>query len=103
MVQGNNQKNKIRKKGLVVSDRMDKTRVVLVDTLTRHPVYLKVIRKKRKFYAHDETNMSRSGDIVLIRQCRPLSKMKRWKVIEVVKKATVKDKGVPNGAVENNT
>lgn len=97
------QDNKIRKKGLVVSDKMDKTRVILVERVTKHPVYLKIIRKRKKFYAHDETNMSKNGDIVLIAQCRPLSKMKRWKVVEIVKKAVVRDKGVSNGAVENNT
>lgn len=88
------QGNKIKKKGLVVSDKMDKTRVILVEMLTRHPVYLKIIRKRNKFYAHDETNISKNGDIVLITQCRPLSKMKKWKVVEIVKKAVGKDKGV---------
>ena len=102
-MQGNNQKIRIRKKGVVISDRMDKTRVILVETLSRHPVYLKVIRKRNKFYAHDETNMSKNGDIVLIKQCRPLSKTKRWKVVDILKKSDVKDKGVTNGAGENNT
>ncbi len=103
MVQGENQKNKIKKTGIVIGDKMDKTRVVLVSRLARHPRYLKIIRKRNKFYVHDETNMSKKGDIVLIRQCRPLSRLKRWKIVEIVKKQGVKDKGVLNGSVENNT
>lgn len=96
-------KNTIEKKGVVVSDKMDKTRVVMVETLTRHPRYLKTIRKRKKFYAHDESNISKSGDTVIIRQCRPLSKLKRWKIIEVVKKAVSRSEGAINGAAENNT
>ncbi|MGB9642203.1 MAG: 30S ribosomal protein S17 [Candidatus Ratteibacteria bacterium] len=97
------QKNKIEKQGKVVSDKMEKTRVVLVETLSRHPVYSKVIRKRKKFYAHDESEISKTGDIVVIRQCRPLSRLKRWQVIQVVKKASSKSEGVTNGAVKNNT
>ncbi len=97
------QKKKVEKKGLVVGDRMEKTRVILVETLSRHPAYMKVIRKRKKFYAHDESNISKSGDIVIIRQCRPLSKLKRWKVIEILKKDVSKSEGVTNGAVENNS
>ncbi|MCM8822160.1 MAG: 30S ribosomal protein S17 [Candidatus Omnitrophica bacterium] len=96
-------RKEIEKKGVVTSDRMDKTRVVLVETLGKHPVYIKVIRKRQKFYAHDESNMSKNGDIVLIRQSRPLSKLKRWKVVEIIKKDTSKSEGAINGAVENNS
>ncbi|MCM8758706.1 MAG: 30S ribosomal protein S17 [Candidatus Omnitrophica bacterium] len=97
------EKKSIQKKGIVVSDKMDKTRVVLVEVLTRHPVYLKTIKKRKKFYAHDESNVSRVGDIVLIRQCRPLSKLKRWKIVEILQKAVLKTGGVTNGATENNS
>ncbi|MCM8805913.1 MAG: 30S ribosomal protein S17 [Candidatus Omnitrophica bacterium] len=97
------QKVSIEKKGIVVSDKMDKTRVVLVETMARHPKYLKIIKKRKKFYVHDEGNISKEGDIVIIRQCRPLSKLKRWKLVEVVKQATSRKEGVINGATENNT
>ncbi|MCX7704844.1 MAG: 30S ribosomal protein S17 [bacterium] len=97
------QKRIIQKKGIVVSDKMDKTRVVQVEVLTRHPVYLKTIRKRKKFYAHDELNMSKLGDVVVIKQCRPLSKLKRWKVAEIVQKAVARGEGVINGTVENDS
>lgn len=96
-------KKNIQKRGIVISDRMDKTRVVLVEVFTRHPVYFKTIRKRKKFYAHDESNMSKVGDTVIIRQCRPLSKLKRWKVIEIVQKAVSVSEGAINGAAENNS
>ncbi|HOJ31066.1 MAG TPA: 30S ribosomal protein S17 [bacterium] len=97
------QENKIEKQGQVVSDKMEKTRVVVVETLSRHPVYFKVIRKRKKFYVHDESEISKTGDTVIIRQCRPLSRLKRWRIVEVVKKASSKSEGVTNGAVKNNT
>ncbi|MCM8763854.1 MAG: 30S ribosomal protein S17 [Candidatus Omnitrophica bacterium] len=103
-MQTNQQKRKpIEKKGVVTSDKMDKTRVVLVETLGKHPVYMKVIRKRRKFYAHDESNMSKKGDMVVITQTRPLSKLKRWKVVEIIKKGVSQSEGAINGAVENNS
>ncbi len=77
---------KTEKTGVVSSDKMDKTRVVIVERLSRHPMYKKIIRKKNKFYVHDELNISKTGDIVKIQQTRPLSKTKRWKLMEVVKK-----------------
>ena len=73
--------------GLVVSDKMDKTVTVLVERLTKHPVYKKYIRKRAKFKAHDENNACRLGDKVLIVETRPLSKDKRWRVREVIEKA----------------
>lgn len=79
-------KNRIEKIGVVVSDKMNKTRVVRVEFLTQHPIYKKTIRKRRKFMAHDENNTSRIGDIVRIVQTRPLSKNKRWKIIEIISK-----------------
>lgn len=73
--------------GVVVSDAMNKTVVVRVEQVFRHPKYEKVIRRSRKFYAHDEAEVAHRGDTVRIRETRPLSKLKRWRVIEVVKSA----------------
>ena len=70
--------------GKVVSDKMDKTVVVLVETLRRHPLYKKVVRHTSRFKAHDEANACKAGDIVKIVETRPLSKDKRWRVVEVV-------------------
>jgi len=75
--------------GTVVSDKMMKTVVVRVERVYRHPRYEKVVRRSRTFYAHDEAGAARVGDLVRIRETRPLSKRKRWKVIEVVKAASV--------------
>ncbi len=75
--------------GVVVSDKMDKTVVVAVDRLVRHPLYKKVIRKTSKFYAHDENNECRVGDIVEIMETRPLSKLKRWRVVRIIQRAKV--------------
>ncbi|GBC99256.1 30S ribosomal protein S17 [bacterium HR17] len=75
--------------GTVVSDKMDKTVVVAVDRLVRHPLYKKVIRRTSKFYAHDERNECRIGDIVEIVETRPLSKLKRWRVVRIVQRAKV--------------
>ena len=73
--------------GVVVSDRMDKTRVVRVARLVRHPFYEKVMKKSSKFSVHDEDNTSRQGDLVEIMSTRPLSKTKRWRLVRVVKAA----------------
>ncbi len=97
------EKKFIEKKGVVVSDKMDKTRVVVVEKLTRHPLYKKAIRRKKKFYAHDESNASKVGDIVIIRQTKPLSRLKRWKIIEIAGKGNLRIEGVENGAVANNS
>ncbi len=75
--------------GIVVSDKMDKTVVVQVDRLVRHPMYKKYVRRRAKYTAHDETNSCKVGDRVLIRETRPLSKTKRWRVSEVIEKAVV--------------
>jgi len=72
------------KVGRVVSDKMDKTIVVSVERLARHPLYKRVIRLTTKFKAHDESNDARVGDTVLIEESRPLSATKRWRLIEVV-------------------
>lgn len=78
---------KKRRTGVVVSNKMDKTVVVVTDRMTRHPLYLKYIKKRIKFKAHDEVNACQIGDTVLVEETRPLSKDKRWRVVEVVQKA----------------
>ena len=75
------------RQGLVVSDKMDKTIVVLVERMTSHPLYKKRIRRNKKYYADDAENTCREGDIVEIMETRPLSKTKRWRVTKIVKKA----------------
>lgn len=72
--------------GTVISDKMNKTVVVQVETLTRHPLYKKVTRRRAKFKAHDEENRCRVGDVVKIAETRPLSKEKCWRVVEILKK-----------------
>ena len=81
-------KRKIRV-GRVVSNKMDKTVVVTVETLRHHPLYKKTIRKAVKFKAHDEKNECRLGDTVKIIETRPLSKEKRWRVAEIITKREV--------------
>jgi small subunit ribosomal protein S17 len=71
--------------GTVVSNKMDKTVVVVVERLTRHPVYKKVIKSGKRFKAHDADNVCQMGDVVRIVECRPLSKEKRWVVEEIVR------------------
>lgn len=73
-----------QKVGRVVSNKMAKTVVVAVDYLKPHPIYRKTVRTTSKFYAHDETNSLKVGDTVRIEETRPLSKLKRWKVVEVI-------------------
>ncbi|HZZ65836.1 MAG TPA: 30S ribosomal protein S17 [Candidatus Baltobacteraceae bacterium] len=75
------------KTGRVVSDRMEKTIVVLSETRVPHPVYGKIVRKSVKFKAHDERNDAKTGDTVRIMECRPFSKNKRWRLVEVVERA----------------
>jgi small subunit ribosomal protein S17 len=75
------------KVGRVVSDKMDKTIVVSVERLARHPLYKRVIRLTTKFKAHDEQNDAHVGDTVLIEESRPLSATKRWRLVEVVQRA----------------
>lgn len=73
--------------GTVVSDKMDKTVVVAVETLVRHPLYGKTIRRTKKFKAHDEENTCRVGDRVRMMETRPLSKEKRWRIIQIIERA----------------
>ena len=75
------------KVGRVVSDKMDKTIVVSVERLARHPLYKRVIRLTTKFKAHDESNDARVGDTVQIEESRPLSATKRWRLVRVVQRA----------------
>ncbi|MEA3328303.1 MAG: 30S ribosomal protein S17 [Candidatus Omnitrophota bacterium] len=70
--------------GIVISDKMDKTIVVRIARLSKHPVYNKVITKTSKFKVHDQDNKARTGDKVKIMETRPLSKQKRWRLVEVV-------------------
>ena len=73
--------------GVVVSDKMDKTIVVAIQTKVRHPLYGKMVNRTRKFKAHDENNECGIGDTVKIMETRPLSKDKRWRVVEIIEKA----------------
>jgi len=74
------------RQGVVVSDKMDKSIVVRVERTMRHPLYKKVIRRSRKFIAHDEANGAQVGDMVRIMECRPLSARKRWRLVEVLRR-----------------
>ncbi len=79
--------NKNEKIGQVVSAKMHKTIVVEVTRRVSHPVYKRTINKRNKFYAHDENRTAQIGDVVRIIECRPLSKLKRWRLEEVIRKA----------------
>ncbi|MBC8185678.1 30S ribosomal protein S17 [candidate division KSB1 bacterium] len=79
--------NRKVKTGKVVSDKMDKSRVILVESYIRHKLYGKFVRKSKKFMAHDEANESHLGDVVTIMETRPLSSRKRWRLVEVLEKA----------------
>jgi small subunit ribosomal protein S17 len=74
--------------GVVVSDKMDKTIVVRVERRVMDPMYGKYVRQSKKYAAHDEGNVYKTGDFVQIRECRPISKSKRWEVISAVAKAS---------------
>lgn len=73
--------------GMVVSDRMEKTRIVVVQRLVKHPLYQKYIRRRSRYKVHDETNACRVGDRVLIIETRPLSREKRWRLKEILERA----------------
>ena len=74
------------KQGRVASDKMDKTIVVVTETRVPHPTYGKIVRKSTRFKAHDEKNEAKIGDIVRIMECRPLSRDKRWRLLEIVER-----------------
>lgn len=73
--------------GAVVSDKMDKSIVVSVERKIAHPKYGKYIKRTTKLHAHDEKNECRTGDLVLVRECRPISKTKTWKLVEIKERA----------------
>jgi small subunit ribosomal protein S17 len=75
--------------GQVVSDKMDKSAVVMVERRVKHPLYGKFIRRSSKFHIHDEKNECKQGDKVTIQECRPMSKTKSWKLVEVVNRPAV--------------
>jgi len=84
------EKKKIRKKefiGIVKSDKMMKTIVVTVDTMKLHPLYKKYVKRTKKVKAHDEKNDAKIGDRVRVIECRPLSREKRWKLVEILERA----------------
>ena len=83
----NERKNRKVREGLVVSNKMDKTAVVAVVERVRHPKYAKFVMRTKKLYAHDETNDVNVGDRVRVMETRPLSKNKRWRVVEVLERA----------------
>ena len=78
---------KNEKVGKVVSTKMEKTIVVEVSRRVPHPLYKRIIGKRKKFYAHDEESTARLGDEVRIVECRPLSKLKRWRLLDIVRRA----------------
>ncbi len=82
--------NRARRKvrvGTVVSNKMDKTIVVRIDRTMKHPLYLKTVKTSSKLYAHDEKNEAKVGDSVRVAETRPLSKTKRWRLVEIVERA----------------
>jgi small subunit ribosomal protein S17 len=83
-VERNNRKVKV---GIVSSDKMEKSRVVTVQRLVKHPLYKKYVKKTTKFMAHDEENASHQGDVVRIMEIRPLSARKRWRLVEIIERA----------------
>ncbi len=85
-MQSNSRANRKERTGVVISDKMDKTITVQVERVMRHPVYNRSVRKATKFRAHDEGNTAKIGDVVRIEETRPLSKTKRWRLVEIVKK-----------------
>ena len=73
-------------KGRVISDKMDKSVTVQIERRVKHPIYGKFIRRSTKVHAHDENNECRIGDVVVVEQCRPLSKLKKWRFIKLVER-----------------
>jgi small subunit ribosomal protein S17 len=87
MTEAKQQANKNEKVGSVVSTKMAKTIVVEVTRRVPHPLYKRIIRKRKKFYVHDEAKEANLGDVVRIIECRPLSKLKRWRLKEILRRA----------------
>lgn len=88
MAQAEGRSRRKTRVGEVVSDKMDKTVVVAVTRLVRHPLYGRFVKKTSKFKVHDESNECQTGDVVKIMETRPISKDKRWRLVEVTKKVT---------------
>jgi len=86
------QKRKVLQ-GIVVSDRMQKTITVDVERVFRHPKYGKYVRRHKKYHAHDENREARVGDVVEIAECRPLSRLKRWRLLRVLERAALASTG----------
>ena len=87
MMAGQQEIKQRERQGIVVSDKMDKTIVVQVTTVRPHAEYKKIVRRTTRLKAHDEQNEARIGDTVLVRECRPLSRDKTWRLIEVLQRA----------------
>jgi small subunit ribosomal protein S17 len=87
----NTQANKVARAltGRVVSDKMDKTVTVLVESMVKHAVYGKVVRRTKKYHAHDANNEYREGDKVTIEECRPMAKTKAWKVTSLIERPRI--------------
>ena len=83
------EKRNLRKErvGVVTSNKMEKSITVVVERKVKHPIYGKFIKRTTKLHAHDETNQCNEGDVVIIRECRPLSKSKNWMLVDVITKA----------------
>lgn len=81
--------HKQEKIGVVVSNKMRKTIVVLVERRAPHPLYKKIVTRRKKFYAHDEDETAQVGDVVRIVESRPLSRLKRWRLVEVLRRAAM--------------
>src|ERR1700692_548954 len=79
---------RIQKVGHVVSNKMDKTIVIVVESLKKHRIYKRTYKQTKRFYAHDENNICQLGDLVRIEESRPLSKLKRWRLVEIVKNSS---------------
>src|SRR5438094_1879752 len=79
---------RVQKVGRVVSNKMDKTIVVVVESLKKHRIYKRTYKQTKRFYAHDEQNVCQMGDLVRIEESRPMSKLKRWRLVEVVKQGS---------------
>ena len=87
--QANHEERRNEKVGEVVSTKMAKTIVVQVEMRKAHPKYRRVMKSSKKFYAHDEQNSARVGDVVRIRETRPLSKLKRWNLEEIIRRSSL--------------
>src|SRR5437660_8392022 len=85
---GQKKSRRQQKVGRVVSNKMDKTIVVVVESLKKHRIYKRTFKQTKRFHAHDEENTCQIGDIVRIEESRPLSKLKRWRLVEIVKRGS---------------